>query len=161
MAAMHRQIIGFVQDDQREWIALLDCGHRQHVRHQPPFVSRPWVRTDDGRAEQLGAQLDCSLCDQLALPDGFVAYKRTPEFTDVTVPKGLTSNHSTKTGVWAKIHVLEGTLRYRIAALNREFELSPHAPGIVVPEVLHHVEPLGRVRFFVEFWRAPADASSP
>jgi hypothetical protein len=34
-------------------------------------------------------------------------------------------------------------------------ELFPGKLGIVVPEVLHNVEPLGTVRFFVEFYRAP------
>jgi tellurite resistance-related uncharacterized protein len=156
---VQRNISGFVQDEQRDWVALLDCGHRQHVRHKPPFVSRPWVETAEGRSAQIGAPLDCPLCDRFVLPEGFVAYKRTPEFTEVTVPKGLTSNHSTKAGVWAKIHVLEGTLRYRVDKFDRQFELSAAAPGIVVPEVLHHVEPLGPVRFFVEFWRAPTDVA--
>ncbi len=152
---MRRQISGFVQDEVGDWVALLGCGHRQHVRHQPPFVNRPWVTTEAGRSSQIGQELECPLCDQFVLPPDFVAYKRTPEFTEDTVPKGLTHDHSTKAGVWAKIHVLEGKLRYRVEALGRELELSPETPGIVVPEVLHYVEPVGRVRFFVEFWRAP------
>jgi hypothetical protein len=31
--------------------------------------------------------------------------------------------------------------------------LVPGTPGVIVPEVLHHVEPDGEVRFFVEFHR--------
>jgi hypothetical protein len=31
--------------------------------------------------------------------------------------------------------------------------LSPDTPGVVEPEVPHEVEPLGGVRFFVEFLR--------
>ena len=27
------------------------CGHRQHVRHNPPFVTRPWTVTAAGRAK--------------------------------------------------------------------------------------------------------------
>ncbi|HVT37151.1 MAG TPA: DUF3565 domain-containing protein [Nevskiaceae bacterium] len=26
-------------------MAELECGHRQHVRHQPPGINRPWVTT--------------------------------------------------------------------------------------------------------------------
>jgi hypothetical protein len=32
--------------------------------------------------------------------------------------------------------------------------LTPEAPGIVVPELPHHVEPLGDVEFYVEFWKS-------
>jgi tellurite resistance-related uncharacterized protein len=88
------------------------------------------------------------------MPSGFAAYKRTPEFTEATVPKGLLRDHSTKAGVWAQICVLEGRLRYHVPSLGRELDLAPDAPGIVIAEVVHHVEPLGRVRFYVEFFRA-------
>ncbi len=71
------------------------------------------------------------------------------------MPTGLRNDHSTKVGVWAKIVVVEGRLRYRVDALNTDIELSQDRVGIVVPEVLHHVEPIGTVRFYVEFYRAP------
>jgi tellurite resistance-related uncharacterized protein len=153
---MQRRIVRFVRDENDDWIAVLDCGHRQHTRHQPPFVNRPWVETESGRAAQLGKELACLRCDRFESPEDFVPYKRTPEFTQDTVPKGLMKDHSTKPGVWARINVLEGRLRYRVDALNAEFELSKGTPGTVVPEVLHHVEPLGQVRFYVEFYRAAA-----
>jgi tellurite methyltransferase len=89
------------------------------------------------------------------IPDAFVAYKRTPELTEVTIPAGLRRNHATKAGVWGRIVVVEGRLRCRIAGVNRVVELSPDRAGIVEPQVVHHVEPIGRVRFFVEFYRAP------
>jgi len=152
---MQRRITAFAQDEHGDWVASLDCGHRQHVRHNPPFTSRPWVVTEEGRAEQLGAEWPCPLCERFEMPIGFVAYKRTPEFTEATVPQGLLRDHSTKSGVWAQIHVVEGTLRYHVPSLNRQFDVTSDAPGIVIAEVLHHVEPLGRVRFYVEFFRAP------
>ena len=49
--------------------------------------------------------------------------------------------------------ILEGALRYQVDALGASFELTPELPGIVVPEVLHHVAPVGAVRFYVEFYR--------
>jgi tellurite methyltransferase len=87
------------------------------------------------------------------IPVSFVAYKRTPEFTEETIPAGLRRNHSTKAGVWGKIIVVEGRLRYRVATSNCDVELFPDQAGIVEPEVLHHVEPIGPVRFYVEFYR--------
>ena len=55
--------------------------------------------------------------------------------------------------MWAKIEVIEGKLNYRIDVLSAQFELSPGTPGIVIPEIRHHVEPIGSVRFFVEFYK--------
>ena len=92
------------------------------------------------------------------LPDNVVSYKRTPEFSEDTVPKGLLNAHQTKAGTWGKIVVLEGVLRYRILEPETETEtevtdLSPDLHGVVEPTVLHDVEPLGIVRFYVEFYR--------
>ena len=152
---MERPITGFGHDDQGDPIAILSCGHPQHVRHNPPFINRPWVTTEQGRNSMLGVALNCVRCDRFELPDSFVSYKQTPVFTEETVPAGLKKDHSTKTGVWAKIIVTEGKLRYRVDALGTDMELSQDKPGIVVPEVLHSVEPLGAVRFFVEFYKKP------
>ncbi len=60
---MLRAIVGFHQDDQKDWVAELACGHNQHVRHRPPWTLRPWVTTAEGRQAHLGQQLDCKLCD--------------------------------------------------------------------------------------------------
>jgi tellurite resistance-related uncharacterized protein len=88
------------------------------------------------------------------LPRNVSSYKKTPEFTERTIPAGLLKSHQTKEGTWGKIIVLSGLLEYRI--LEPEFEeitLSPKTPGIVEPTVLHEVEPVGDVRFYVEFYR--------
>ncbi|HEU4616560.1 MAG TPA: DUF3565 domain-containing protein [Gammaproteobacteria bacterium] len=153
---MQRPIVGFDVDAEGDPIALLGCGHPQHVRHRPPFINRPWVATEEGRRAMLGQPLNCVRCERFELPAHFVAYKRTPELTESTVPAGLRRDHTTKEGVWAKIVVLEGRLRYVVESLGTDVELDAERPGIVVPEVPHRVEPLGQVRFFVEFYRAPA-----
>jgi len=61
---MRRKITGFDQDDENHWRAILECGHPQHVRHDPPMSSRPWVLTEAGRASRLGLELDCKRCDE-------------------------------------------------------------------------------------------------
>lgn len=157
---MDRPITGFTQDDEGHWVALLSCGHGQHVRHEPPFTNRPWVTTQEGRASRLGALLNCVRCDAFEPPEGLVAYHRTPVFTEATVPPALTRDHFTKPGTWARIRVEEGHLRYHVPALGRVFELSPDHPGTVLPEVPHHLELQGPVRFSVEFYRAP-DIAGP
>ena len=60
---MKQGIVGFHQDDQGDWVAELHCGHGQHVRHQPPLTSRPWVLSEEGRRSQLGNTLNCKKCD--------------------------------------------------------------------------------------------------
>jgi hypothetical protein len=54
------------QDEQGDWIAHLACGHRQHVRHNPPFQERPWVLTESSRERWVGRPLECRLCDEEA-----------------------------------------------------------------------------------------------
>ncbi|MCY3671656.1 MAG: DUF1971 domain-containing protein [Alphaproteobacteria bacterium] len=89
-----------------------------------------------------------------ALPEGVVRYGGTPEFSDGATPVSLLRSHRTKAGTWAKIVVLEGRLRYRVLEPEpEEFELSPETPGIVEPEVPHEIEPVGPVRFRVDFYR--------
>lgn len=66
---MKRKIIGFDTDDQGDWRAKLDCGHYQHLRHQPPLVSREWILSEEGRREKLGAPLECKKCEEGKLSD--------------------------------------------------------------------------------------------
>jgi hypothetical protein len=66
---VQRAIVAFDQDEVGDWVALLECGHRQHVRHRPPWQERPWVLTEQGRAERLGSPLECRACDGDARTD--------------------------------------------------------------------------------------------
>lgn len=87
------------------------------------------------------------------LPSGVAPYKRTPVFTDTSVPKGLLQDHATKAGVWGVIHVEEGALDYMIPGRGSRERLDPTTVGIVRPAELHYVMPAAGCRFFVEFWR--------
>lgn len=66
---MKKRIVGFHLDEDRYWVAELECRHNQHVRHNPPWTNRPWVITPEGRARVLGMQLNCKKCDAGAPPD--------------------------------------------------------------------------------------------
>lgn len=61
---MKQKIVGFYQDELDDWVARLDCAHGQHVRHNPPWINRPWVLHKEGREKSLGVQLDCKKCDR-------------------------------------------------------------------------------------------------
>ncbi len=58
-----RRIVRFYQDEEQHWVAELECGHTQHVRHDPPWQVRPWVITEEGRRRFLGTALNCPRCE--------------------------------------------------------------------------------------------------
>jgi len=61
---MKQNIVAYHKDEEGHWVADLVCGHFQHVRHNPPMVSRPWVLTEEGRDSMLGYELECKKCDE-------------------------------------------------------------------------------------------------
>ena len=79
---MERRIVGFEQDDEGDWRAILSCGHRQHVRHNPPLISRPWVLTAEGRRRFLGFLLVCKRCDEEASAENERAEDELTDHTD-------------------------------------------------------------------------------
>ncbi|WP_420597785.1 DUF3565 domain-containing protein [Neptuniibacter sp.] len=66
---MKQAITGYHKDEEEHWVAELNCGHFQHVRHNPPWTSRPWVITKEGRDDMLGLELKCKKCDEDAPRD--------------------------------------------------------------------------------------------
>jgi len=79
--------------------------------------------------------------------------KRTPEFNENSIPKGLLKAHTTKAGVWGKIVILEGILQYKINKPKEEtIMLDVVKFGVVEPTIPHQVKPMGPVRFYVEFY---------
>lgn len=60
---MKRRIMGFYEDTEGHFVAMLECGHEQHVRHKPPFIERPWVATEEGRRAKIGEFAKCRACD--------------------------------------------------------------------------------------------------
>jgi tellurite methyltransferase len=152
---MQRTMVGFHQDAESHWVAELVCGHTQHVRHQPPFMLRPWVLTAEGRSGRLGQTLDCVLCDRYEMPAGFAPYKRTASFRQDSIPAGLLHRHRTKAGVWAVIHVVGGTLDYfeSVEAGEKHRALAAGEQVLVRSECEHRVTGSVDVEFYVEFWR--------
>lgn len=86
-------------------------------------------------------------------PSGTAPYHRTPTFTATTVPSALTSEHSTKAGVWALIHVEAGRLHYDEPRTGRALTLAAGDRAVVAPQEVHRVTLDADGAFFVEFWR--------
>src|SRR5690606_41682542 len=66
---LKRKLVSCSRDDEGDWRAALECGHYQHVRHDPPLITREWVTTDEGRASRIGSELECRKCDEGSPPD--------------------------------------------------------------------------------------------
>ena len=49
-------------DERDDWVADLECAHQQRVRHDPPWTTRHWVTTPQGRREHPGRELECVAC---------------------------------------------------------------------------------------------------
>lgn len=75
---MDQPIVGYHLDAADDWVAELACGHNQHVRHDPPWINRPWVTTEGGRRSRLGALLACRKCDHGA-PRDWSAARESPD----------------------------------------------------------------------------------
>ena len=89
-----------------------------------------------------------------SLPEDVVCYQRTKEFSEHSVPAGLLRSHTTKSGTWGRICVLEGRLRYRILGPEPEDHvLTPEHHGVVEPEVPHEVEPSRRLQVLIPIRR--------
>lgn len=166
---MERSIVAFRRDTEGDWVAELDCGHRQHVRHDPPFRTRPWVLDDQQRAAHLGTPLDCPLCERGEMPDAVRSVRRSPEWTASSLPAGLRRTHTLAAGTWGRLVVLGGRLRFQANTtppIDRVLE--PGEVQAIAPGVEHHVEPDADARCLVEFlevlpWpeRRPAPGERP
>jgi tellurite resistance-related uncharacterized protein len=155
---MIRTIDGFHQDDVGDWVAELSCLHNQHVRHRPPFQERPWVASAAGRAEQVGAQLDCPLCDRLELPAGLQIVRTAGPFDADTLPPALQRAHLVADRTWGVLRVLEGAVVFAIETTppsSRRLAAGDDQP--IPPGVPHLVRVDGLVRLVVDFVVKPTE----
>jgi tellurite methyltransferase len=148
---VERTISSYQRDEAGDWIAALNCGHNQHVRHNPPFQLRPWVEDEHGRASHVGSLLACPLCDRGEFPDGLRFVRSTPIWDEHTMPNALRRGHRLGSGTWARLVVVKGRLRYNASSPAWEAVLDENRTLGIPPDREHSVEPLGSVRFLIEF----------
>jgi tellurite resistance-related uncharacterized protein len=86
------------------------------------------------------------------MPPGLHHVRTTPEFTSASTPAGLRAAHRVAAGVWGRLRVREGVVRF-------VFETPPGSVHDVragesldiPPQRAHRVEPGDGARFVVEF----------
>lgn len=157
VASMERLIVGYDRDVRGDWIAHLACGHRQHVRHRPPFQRRDWVLGEEGRRSRLATPLECLPCDRAEIPDLVGPARSTPAWDETTMPERLRRDHRLGPSTWAVVVVEEGVLVFSAPALGDppplERKVEPGVPQAVPPAAVHHIEPLGPVRFHLDLFQ--------
>ncbi len=94
------------------------------------------------------------------IPENFVKYKSTPVFTKNDVPKMFIHLHNTRAGVYGKICVLAGTLKFfgftkRKGNIEQEISIEAGDFTVSPPEYWHKVaflteETMFRVDFYAE-----------
>lgn len=150
---MQRVVVGFRTDAAGDWVAELDCGHRQHIRHRPPFEERPWVLDDVERAAHLGSSLDCPLCERGEMPEGVRFVWRSAAWDARSLPVGLRRAHKLGSGTWGRLVLMEGALVYRASmAQPTERALLAGTDQAIPPGVEHEIEPSDDARLFIEFF---------
>ncbi len=92
------------------------------------------------------------------IPEGFTLARTTDVFDRDTVPNGLLRAHRVAAGIWGRLVVHDGQVRF-------VFEDTPDEPiavdagdaVVIPPSRYHHVELDGPARFAVEFYRPDVD----
>ncbi|WP_162246365.1 DUF1971 domain-containing protein [Rhizobium sp. Root1204] len=85
-------------------------------------------------------------------PDNPRPYKVSRYFDEHTVPLGLLHSHSLKPGTWGVVRVEEGCVHYFEDSVKTI--LSPEIAQVIQPNVPHHLELSGPVKFRIEFYDA-------
>ncbi|HPU40336.1 MAG TPA: DUF1971 domain-containing protein [Microthrixaceae bacterium] len=89
------------------------------------------------------------------MPQGVALQRSTDEFTDESVPAGLLRAHRVAAGVWGRLRVMDGALRFVWESTEPAgaLELATGDAVVIPPDTPHRVEPAPGCRFLVEFYR--------
>jgi len=88
------------------------------------------------------------------LPDGLENVRTTETFDQDYHPAGLRRAHRVADGVWARLVVHTGALRFVFEAdPDRAIDIEAGASQVIPPGRLHHVDITGPVTFILEFHR--------
>ena len=101
------------------------------------------------------------MSDHDHIPEGFALARTTGVFDNDTVPAGLLRAHRVADGIWGRLVVHDGQVRFVFEdALDEPITVAAGGAVVIPPARPHHVELDGPARFAVEFYRpdtAPAD----
>lgn len=97
--------------------------------------------------------------DPIELPEGLELARTTDVFDESNHPGGLLRAHQVAAGVWARLLVHTGSLRFVFEdESDRPRTVSAGGSQVIPPQRRHHVEFDGPATFAIEFHRPPATA---
>jgi tellurite resistance-related uncharacterized protein len=86
-----------------------------------------------------------------ALPDNVQVYKKTANFTEITVPPAILNRHNTKAGVWGRLVIVSGQVEFVDLESGALISATPQRSVNIVPEAWHCLRFNGPCEFYVEF----------
>jgi tellurite resistance-related uncharacterized protein len=99
------------------------------------------------------------------LPSGLQLVRVTPTFDETTLPAGLLAAHRIAAGLWGRLLVHSGAVRFVVEDTGEHHELRAGDSVVIPPHHPHHLEVIGPVRLAVEFHRTrdhgPGGPSGP
>ena len=126
---MKRKIVGYHTDAENNWIAELECGHGQHVRHDPPWTERPWVTTEEARESRLGEELNCGRRDEFAQKVAEEVIKASRETLVAAYEDAGTSDLAVRGGRWLWIRFAQSIyLRLFVGPRSAPSTMQPQPP---------------------------------
>ena len=87
------------------------------------------------------------------IPPGLVPAGNSLEFTEITIPDALLSEHSLAAGRWGVLNVITGSLKFVDLETKEERTVSASGQVIIRPEASHHVALTGALRCRIDFFR--------
>ncbi|MFY9996316.1 MAG: DUF1971 domain-containing protein [Leclercia sp.] len=98
----------------------------------------------------------------LRIPDNFVHTRATPFWNKETAPKALLTHHNTKAGVYGRLSVMQGAVKYvgfpdaTATEPDREQVIEAGTFGISPPQKWHRIELLTDDTYFtIDFFADP------
>lgn len=98
----------------------------------------------------------------LRIPDNFVHTRATPFWNKETAPKALLTHHNTKAGVYGRLSVMQGAVKYfafpdaTSTEPDREQVIEAGTFGISPPQKWHRIELLTDDTYFtIDFFADP------
>src|SRR5680860_1299010 len=90
------------------------------------------------------------------LPANLVLERTTDVFDNDSVPAGLLRTHRTASGVWGRLVVRQGSLRFVFEdQADQPITVTEGDHVAIAPSRRHHVELTDPATFVVEFYREP------
>lgn len=80
-------------------------------------------------------------------------YKKTPIFNAKNVPKAILEKHNTKEGVWGKLVVVSGSLKFIDIDKGEEVILIKGKQQIIEPTKWHKIVLIDNPEFYIEFFK--------